>query len=165
MAGRVSRTDYSLSSTGAKADRDDPAGSYTRRMAGTARFPSSRLPLAALVAGSLTLGSCSTAEDEPGDTVLVASGTTCDRELGTDQAQSINEQVGGLRTEDFVVNFSQTTEAGNVALVTGDLEKAFDVLTEDYGVAVVAEYEDDDSGRIVGFEQIRTLIEDICADE
>ncbi len=134
-------------------------------MAGSAPTCSSRLLLAALAAGSLVLAGCSTEKDEPGDTVLVAPGTTCDRELGTDQAQSINEQIGGLRTDDFVVNFSQTTEAGNVALVTGDLEKAFDVLTRDYGVAVVAEYEDDDSGRIVGFEQIRTLVKDICAEQ
>lgn len=136
-----------------------------RSMAGSARFPPSRLLLAALVVGSLAVGGCSTEKEEPSDTVLVAPGTSCDHELGTDQAQSINEQVGGLRTDDFVVNFSQTTVAGNVALVSGDLEKAFDVLTKDYGVAVVAKHEDDDSGRVVGFEQIRTLVEDICADE
>ena len=123
--------------------------------------------LAAFAAGSLILAGCSQqAEESPDDgtdTVLVAPGTTCDRELGSDQAQSINERVGGLRTEDFVVNFSQTTEAGNVALMSGDLEKAFDVLTNDYGVAVVAAYEPDDSGRIVGFEQVRAVVEDICA--
>ena len=139
-------------------------------MVGPPRSHFPRLLLAALAAGLLTLAGCSqnteeSPDTEPDDTVLVAPGTTCDHELGTDQAQSINEQVGGLRTDDFVVNFSQTTVAGNVALVSGDLEKAFDVLTEDYGVAVVAKHEDDDSGRVVGFEQIRTLVEDICAGE
>lgn len=119
---------------------------------------------AALAAACLALGACSSDAQEPAETVFVAPGTRCDLPLDTPRAQTINEQVGGLQTPDFTVRFAESTRAGNVALVTGDVEKAFDVLSADYEVTVVARLEDDDSGRIVGFEQVRTLVDDICPD-
>lgn len=135
-------------------------------MVGSPRSRSLRLLLAAVTAAFLTLAACSQDADESpeqeADTVLVAPGTACDRDAATDEAQTINEQVGGLRNADFTVRFSQSTKLGNVALVTGDTEKAFRVLSEDYGVAVVALLDDAESEGIVGFEQIRTLVEDIC---
>lgn len=63
------------------------------------------------------------------------------------------------------MNFAQSTRLGTVALVTGDVTKAFDTLTHEYSVSLVAELEDDDSGRVVGFEQIRTLVDDICGED
>ncbi|WP_229053463.1 hypothetical protein [Aeromicrobium sp. Leaf350] len=137
-------------------------------MVGTPRSRTGTALLAALVAVAVAVDGCSsdsdTGTDEPRDTVLVAPGTTCDRELNTDSAATTNEQVGGLRNDDFSVRFSQTTRLGNVALVTGDLQKAFRLLTEEYGVALVAEYEPDDSGLVVGFAQIRALVDEYCAE-
>lgn len=121
--------------------------------------------LAALATASLALAACSSENEDPEpprSTVHVATGTTCDRDLGSDEAQTINERVGGLRTEDFVVHFSQTTRLGNVALVTGDVTAAFGVLTQEYGVSVVAELEDDTPGRVTEFAQVRALVDDIC---
>lgn len=118
--------------------------------------------LAALTPAILALGACTSDPEDPPETVFVAPGTTCDRELDTPEAQTVNERVGGLQTPDFTVNFAQSTRLGTVALVTGDVTKAFDTLTHEYGVSLVAELEDDDSGRVVGFEQIRTLVDDIC---
>ncbi|GAA1734151.1 hypothetical protein GCM10009710_13500 [Aeromicrobium alkaliterrae] len=121
--------------------------------------------LAAVAIGSLALGACSDDGDDAGEAVYVAQGTTCDQELNSPEAQTINEDVGGLQTPDFTVRFSQTTKLGNVALVSGDTEKAFRVLSEDYGVALVAELEEGEAGTIVGFEQIRDLVADVCGED
>ncbi len=46
--------------------------------------------------------------------------------------------------------------------MTGDVATAFDVLTHEYGVSVVAELEDDTPGRVTEFAQVRALVDDIC---
>lgn len=130
-------------------------------MAGNPRSLTRPALPAVVLATCLALGACSDVE-EPPEAVFVAPGTTCDRPLDTPRAQTINERVGGLQTPDFTVRFAESTRAGNVALVTGDVKKAYDMLSADYEVTVVAELEDDGSGRIVGFEQVRSLVDDIC---
>lgn len=119
--------------------------------------------MVALATSCLLVGSCSSETEDLPETVFVAPATTCDRELDTPEAQTVNEKVGGLQTPDFTVSFAQSTRLGTVTLVTGDVKEAFDTLTRDYGVSLVAELDDDDSGRIVRFEQIRKLVDDYCA--
>lgn len=130
----------------------------------------SRLSLAraaalALLVGA-TLGSCSSDRDatpeRPTPTALTADDVSCDRDRTSPDAKTTIEQVGGLASDDFVVRFSQSTRLGVVALVDGDIQKAFDELVTTYGVAVVAQLEDDDTSKVTGFQQVRDLVASIC---
>ncbi len=122
--------------------------------------------------GCLTLGACSSGPEaaEPdataGDaspTIFTAPDLRCDRDRASTEAQSLNERVGGLRTDDYVVRFSQSTRLGIVSLVTGDVTAAIEELTRDYGVSLVAAIEDDgDPDTITGFQQVRDLVEATC---
>lgn len=118
------------------------------------------LASAALLAFALTAASCSS-DSEP--KVATAPGLTCDRDPSSPEMQTINERVGGLRNDDFHVRFAQSTRLGVITLVTGDFEKAKDELIERRKVALVAEFDDDNSGKkVIGFEQIRALLDDAC---
>lgn len=93
-----------------------------------------------LLAGPAALAGCG-GEDPAasGDaTVLSVDDLACDHDQTTDEAKTVVEDVGGLATPDWTVAFARSTEAGVVALVRGDLRAAYDALTTDYGVSVVA---------------------------
>ena len=60
------------------------------------------------------------------------------------------------------MKFAEGTRAGVVALVDGDVRKAFDQLHDRYGVTVVARIEPSETGRVTGFRQIRDLVDRAC---
>ena len=70
------------------------------------------------------------------------------------------EKVGGLRTDDVVVRLARSTPAGIVALVDGDVERAYRLLHDRYGVAIVARAEGD--GVADGLAQIERLVRSSC---
>lgn len=112
-----------------------------------------------LVLIALATGACSS---DDGPTQVVADGATCDNDPSTAEAQTINEDVGGLQTDDFVVRFAESTRLGTVALVEGDVTKAYRRLHDEYGVTAVAGIEDDGSSRVTGFAQVRDLVDETC---
>ncbi|MEV7395990.1 hypothetical protein [Aeromicrobium sp. NPDC092404] len=116
--------------------------------------------------GILVLASCSSdpdkAPDRPRPTALTAEGIRCDRERATAEVKDTIERVGGLVADDYVVRFSQSTQAGVVALVDGDVQKAFDELTSTTAVTIVAKFEDDTSVKVTGFQQVRDLVASVC---
>lgn len=117
--------------------------------------------LAALsVLTALVAGAC--ASDDRGPRQIVADGFTCRQDPSTPEAQTVNEDVGGLQTDEFVVRFAESTRLGTVALVEGDVAKAYTRLHDDYGVTAVAGIEDDGSARVTGFEQVRDLVDEQC---
>lgn len=127
----------------------------------------SRTRVAALVMlGCLATASCSSdpdaAPERPTPTVLTTKDVSCDLDKTSLDAKSTIERVGGLVTDDYVVRFAQSTRLGVVALVDGDTQKAFDELTETYGVAVVAQIEDDGTSKVTGFQQVKDVVASSC---
>lgn len=118
------------------------------------------------VLGCLAVGGCSsdpdTASKRPTPTVFTAKGVSCDHDKVSDDAKNTVEEVGGLASKDYVVRFSESTPVGVVALVRGDTQKAFDELSEKYGVAIVAKIEDDGTDKVTGFQQVRDLVDAAC---
>ena len=112
------------------------------------------------------MGSCSsdadTAPKRPTPTVFTAKGVSCDHDRTAIDAKSTVEEVGGLASMDYEVRFSESTPAGVVALVDGDTQKAFDELSGTYGVAIVAQIEDDGTTKVTGFQQVRDLVDAAC---
>ena len=128
-----------------------------------ARSPRTAASTALAVVSVLTAtlaGACSS--DDAGPTQIVADGFTCDKDPSTPEAQTINEDVGGLQTDEFVVRFAESTRLGTVALVEGDVSTAYTRLHDDYGVTAVAGIEDDGSARVTGFAQVRNLVDRQC---
>ncbi|KAA1421659.1 hypothetical protein F0U44_05120 [Nocardioides humilatus] len=119
---------------------------------------------------ALTLVSCSsgTDADPPGQRAAEASPTVleplrCDADKVSDHAKDVIEKVGGLHGEGFVVRFAQSTRLGVVALVTGDLTKAGSTLVEQYGVSVVAAWDEsvEEIGK-GGFRQVDRVVAEHC---
>lgn len=116
--------------------------------------------------GVLALASCSSdpdkAPERPRPTAVTAKDVSCDRDRATAEAKDTIERVGGLVADDYVVRFSQSTQAGVVALVDGDVQQAFDELTSTTAVTIVAKFEDDTSVKVTGFQQVRDLVASVC---
>lgn len=121
---------------------------------------------ASLILSCAVLASCSSdrepTPERPAPTALTAENVSCDRDRTSTDAKTTIEQVGGLTSDDYVVRFSQSTRLGVVALIDGDIQQAFDELVTTYGVAVVAQIEDDDTGEVTGFQQVRDLVASVC---
>lgn len=87
----------------------------------------------------------------------------CGQDSASAAAKDVVERVGGLRTDGFVVRLARSTDAGVVALVDRDVEDAYDLLHDRYGVAIVARITDDDgTGAADGFAQVRSLAQEAC---
>ena len=98
-------------------------------------------------------------------TTTVLEPLRCDVDLASDHAKDVIEKVGGLHGDGFVVRFAQSTRLGVVALVTGDVAAAGPTLVEEYGVSVVAPW--DDSVAEVskgGFRQVDRVVDEHCPD-
>lgn len=132
-------------------------------MARTIRTAAATVPvvLAAVALSVLVCGACSS-DDDGRTSQVVADGATCDKDPSTAEAQTINEDVGGLQTDGFVVRFAESTRLGTVALVEGDVATAYRRLHDDYGVTAVAAIRDDGSARVTGFAQVRELVDEAC---
>ncbi|WP_286689428.1 MULTISPECIES: hypothetical protein [unclassified Aeromicrobium] len=91
---------------------------------------------------------------------VTAPDLQCGQDRTTDAAKDVVEKVGGLRTDDVVVRLARSTPAGIVALVDGDVERAYRLLHDRYGVAVVAQAEGD--GVADGLAQIERLVRSSC---
>lgn len=96
--------------------------------------------------------------DAPG--AVTAPDLRCGQDQTTDAAKDVVEKVGGLRTDDVVVRLARSTPAGTVALVDGDVERAYRLLHDRYGVAVVAQADDDSVAG--GLAQIERLVRTSC---
>ncbi len=94
-------------------------------------------------------------------TTVTAPDLRCGQDQTSDEAKDVVEKVGGLRTDDVVVRLARSTPAGIVALVDGDVEQAYRLLHDRYGVAVVAHAEDD--GVAAGLAQVERLVRDTCS--
>ncbi len=112
-----------------------------------------------LIAACLSGAGCGSAA---GPTTLMDRPLQCTLDLASPQAKDTIERIGGLVTDDYVVRFSQSTRAGVVALVSGDTGAAFTRLSRDDGVAIVARIDDDGSAKVVGFDQVRALVDAAC---
>jgi hypothetical protein len=113
----------------------------------------------------LATGCASGPEDDPrrpAPTAHTAKDVSCDRDRSSIGAKDTVERVGGLTTDDYTVRFAQSTRLGVVALVDGDTDKAYADLTGTYGVALVAEIDDDSNARVTGFQQVRDLVASAC---
>jgi hypothetical protein len=101
----------------------------------------------------------------PSAATTVLEPLRCDVEEATDHAKDVIEKVGGLHGDGFVVRFAQSTRLGVVALVTGDVAKAGPTLVEQYGVSVVAPW-DDSVAEISkgGFRQVDRVVSEHCPD-
>lgn len=80
----------------------------------------------------------------------------------SDDAEDTVERVGGLRADDFVVRFAESTRVGVAALVDGDVRVAYERLQGTYGVTAVARSDDEDEDHLTGFQQVRELVDSIC---
>src|SRR5215216_4186186 len=119
--------------------RGDDESETVGGMSGLARIAA----LATLVC--LAISGCSSdpsSPDRPEPTMVTAKGVSCDQDETSIDAKTTVERVGGLVADDFVVRFAESTRIGVVALVSGDTQKAFDELSDKYGVAVVAQIDD-----------------------
>lgn len=118
---------------------------------------------ALLLALAAVTSACSSDEAPEEPTVLTADGITCDEDISTDLAKDTVERVGGLQTEEFTVKFAEGTRLGVVALVEGDVRRAFERLHGTYGVALVALSDDHDKDHVTGFAQVRNLVDRTCS--
>lgn len=99
----------------------------------------------------------------PDTDVRTASSLHCDVDASGDDAKDVVERVGGLVTDDFTVKFAKGTEIGVVALVDGDVDRAFQVLRDDYGVVAVAQQDPGgDPGTVSGFTQVQQIVDHAC---
>ena len=109
-------------------------------------------------AGSSGVGATATVSSE----LRVAPGVTCDQDVSSDEAKTTIERVGGLRQPTWSVRFAESTAAGVVALVTGDLGAAEVRLFDDYGVAAIVGSPEGQQ-RADDFRAVREAVRRICA--
>ncbi|MFI5626287.1 hypothetical protein ACIA03_22705 [Nocardioides sp. NPDC051685] len=138
-----------------------------------------RTPLVAavLVAGLAGCGAEAPAEPAaPGTGVTGATGAsrsggerelllngevTCDQDVSSEEAKNTIERVGGLQQPTWSVRFAESTAAGVVVLVAGDLEDAEPRLFDDYHVAVIVGLSEDQT-RAEDFKAVREAVREIC---
>ncbi|MEU0269994.1 hypothetical protein [Nocardioides sp. NPDC006303] len=93
--------------------------------------------------------------------VLVNGRARCDQDVSSDEAKDTIERVGGLQQPTWSVRFAESTAAGVVVLVTGDLEDAQPRLFDDYRVAVIVASAEDQT-RTEDFKAVRDAVREIC---
>jgi hypothetical protein len=93
--------------------------------------------------------------------VLVNGRARCDQDVSSDEAKDTIERVGGLQQPTWSVRFAESTAAGVVVLVTGDLEDAQPRLFDDYRVAVIVASAEDQT-RTEDFRAVRDAVREIC---
>ncbi|WP_328531781.1 hypothetical protein OG984_11910 [Nocardioides sp. NBC_00368] len=104
----------------------------------------------------------STRSGEAGERELLVNGQlTCDQDVSSDEAKDTIERVGGLQQPTWSVRFAESTAAGVVVLVAGDLEDAQPRLFEDYGVAAIVGLAEDQT-RAEDFKAVREAVREIC---
>ncbi|NYI76268.1 hypothetical protein [Nocardioides panzhihuensis] len=85
----------------------------------------------------------------------------CDHDVSSEEAKGVIERVGGLQQPTWSVRFAESTAAGVVVLVTGDLDDAEPRLFDDYHVtAIVGSAED--QARVDDFSAVREAVREIC---
>lgn len=85
----------------------------------------------------------------------------CDQDVSSEEAKDIIERVGGLQQPTWSVRFAESTAAGVVVLVTGDLEDAEPLLFDDYQVAAIVGATEDQT-RAEDFRAVRDAVREIC---
>ena len=98
---------------------------------------------------------------EAANEVLVNGRARCDQDVSSDEAKDTIERVGGLQQPTWSVRFAESTAAGVVVLVTGDLEDAQPRLFDDYRVAVIVGSTEDQT-RTEDFRAVRDAVREIC---
>ncbi|MGY0537008.1 hypothetical protein ACW14X_05775 [Nocardioides sp. YJ-D4] len=93
--------------------------------------------------------------------VLVNGRARCDQDVSSDQAKDTIERVGGLQQPTWSVRFAESTAAGVVVLVTGDLDDAEPTLFDDYRVAVIVASAEDQT-RTEDFKAVRDAVRELC---
>ncbi|MBC7278395.1 hypothetical protein [Nocardioides sp.] len=133
-----------------------------------------RTPLAAAVLATALAGCGSTPVAQPtepstgeslgeGERELRVTGRVrCDQDVSSEEAKGIIERVGGLQQPTWSVRFAESTAAGVVVLVTGDLDDAEPPLFDDYHVtAIVGSVEG--QARADDFSAVREAVRELCA--
>ncbi|MFE4002027.1 hypothetical protein ACFX43_24910 [Nocardioides sp. YIM B13467] len=98
---------------------------------------------------------------EAENALLVNGQARCDHDVSSDEAKDTIERVGGLQQPTWSVRFAESTAAGVVVLVTGDLEDAQPPLFDDYRVAVIVASAEDQT-RTEDFKAVRDAVREIC---
>ncbi len=98
---------------------------------------------------------------EAENALLVNGRARCDQDVSSDEAKDTIERVGGLQQPTWSVRFAESTAAGVVVLVTGDLEDAEPRLFDDYRVAVIVASSENQT-RAEDFRAVRDAVRDIC---
>ncbi|GGU27882.1 hypothetical protein [Nocardioides albus] len=93
--------------------------------------------------------------------LLVNGRVTCDQDVSSERAKDTIERVGGLQQPTWSVRFAESTAAGVVVLVTGDLEDAEPRLFDDYGVAVIVGSAESRTSAD-DFRAVREAVREIC---
>lgn len=93
--------------------------------------------------------------------LLVNGRVRCDQDVSSDEAKDTIERVGGLQQPTWSVPFAESTAAGVVVLVTGDLDDAEPRLFDDYRVAVIVGSSEDQT-RAEDFRAVRDAVREIC---
>lgn len=99
--------------------------------------------------------------DPTGGELLVDQGVTCTQDVSSEEAKSTIERVGGLQQPTWSVRFAESTAAGVVVLVAGDLEEAEPLLFDDYEVAAIIGSSEDQT-RADDFRAVREAVRRIC---
>ncbi|EGD43540.1 hypothetical protein ACWZJV_23140 [Nocardioides sp. WG-D5] len=104
----------------------------------------------------------STRSAEAAESELRVNGQlTCDQDVSSDEAKDTIERVGGLQQPTWSVRFAESTAAGVVVLVAGDLEDAQPRLFDDYHVAAIVGLAEDQT-RAEDFKAVREAVREIC---
>lgn len=93
--------------------------------------------------------------------LLVNGRVRCDQDVSSDEAKDTIERVGGLQQPTWSVRFAESTAAGVVVLVAGDLEDAEPLLFDDYHVAAIVGLAEDQT-RAEDFKAVREAVREIC---
>ncbi|OIJ28412.1 hypothetical protein [Nocardioides luteus] len=96
-----------------------------------------------------------------GGELLLNGRVTCDQDVSSDEAKNTIERVGGLQQPTWSVRFAESTAAGVVVLVAGDLEDAEPRLFDDYHVAVIVGLSGEQT-RAEDFKTVREAVREIC---
>ncbi|MEU6135297.1 hypothetical protein [Nocardioides sp. NPDC047086] len=93
--------------------------------------------------------------------LLVNGRARCDQDVSSDEAKNTIERVGGLQQPTWSVRFAESTPAGVIVLVVGDLEDARPRLFDDYRVAVIVASSEAQT-RTEDFKAVREAVREIC---
>ncbi|MGH3351389.1 MAG: hypothetical protein ACRDPS_12045 [Nocardioides sp.] len=112
--------------------------------------------------GASAVGASEVGGADPADgELLVDQGVTCTQDVSSEEAKSTIERVGGLQQPTWSVRFAESTAAGVVVLVAGDLEEAEPELFDVYEVAAIVGSSDDQT-RADDFRAVHEAVRRIC---